>query len=243
MDCPFVGNDAGTVLDADGVGQQKSRHLRCGCTADSGTLLRDTGVRRNICPQYPAVCTDCHDIACNKEGEEKFQLAIYSVFMRGTFPLEAMCMKAKRFYYGKADAYMTVEAALILPIVFLTVLLVIFLLIFQYNRCLMEQDIGILALRGTTLTAADREELAQRLVWQEAALYREKYLAWSSDKAEIHIEKNIVKVKQRGYCTFPFPHWSLWEGGSVWETTTAFENHIQEPAAFVRNCQELIGGK
>ena len=55
-------------------------------------------------------------------------------------------MEWKRFFCKKAGAYLTVEAALILPMVLGVIILVIYLLFFQYDRCLMEQNVGKLAL-------------------------------------------------------------------------------------------------
>ena len=52
----------------------------------------------------------------------------------------------KRKYYR---AYFTVEAAVLYPVVLGVVLLMMYLLFFQYDRCLLEQDMGRAAgLRG-----------------------------------------------------------------------------------------------
>ena len=40
----------------------------------------------------------------------------------------------------RVSAYMTVEAALIIPIVMGSILFVVYMMLFQYNRCLLEQD-------------------------------------------------------------------------------------------------------
>lgn len=45
----------------------------------------------------------------------------------------------KRKYYR---AYFTVEAAVLYPVVLGVVLLMMYLLFFQYDRCLLEQDMG-----------------------------------------------------------------------------------------------------
>ena len=51
----------------------------------------------------------------------------------------------------KVDGFFTVEAAMVLSITLSAILLIIYLLFFQYNRCLMEQDMGTLALRGAVM--------------------------------------------------------------------------------------------
>ena len=42
----------------------------------------------------------------------------------------------------ESDAYFTVEAAILYPIILSVILLMTYLLLFQYDRCLLEQDIG-----------------------------------------------------------------------------------------------------
>lgn len=49
----------------------------------------------------------------------------------------------------KKNAYFTVEAALVLPIVIAALLFVIYMMLFQYDRCLLEQDMGAIALWGS----------------------------------------------------------------------------------------------
>ena len=41
------------------------------------------------------------------------------------------------------NAYFTVEAALIIPLVLGILVFLIFIMFYQYDRCLLEQDIGI----------------------------------------------------------------------------------------------------
>ena len=60
--------------------------------------------------------------------------------------------------------YFTVEAALVMPVVLLGIALVMYLLIFQYDRCLLEQDTGVLALRGSAIQVEDSRE---RIRWLE----------------------------------------------------------------------------
>lgn len=59
----------------------------------------------------------------------------------------------------KKNAYFTVEAALVLPIVIAALLFVIYMMLFQYDRCLLEQDMGAIALWGALVT------LPMRRIW------------------------------------------------------------------------------
>lgn len=138
---------------------------------------------------------------------------------------------------------MTAEAAMVMPWVLLVIAVAVFLMIFQYNRCLMEQDIGILILRGSTLAAEDRQELEQTLAGQAEGMYSEKYFAWNREKVVIRIEKDILRIRQRGYCISLLSGWKLWGGGRVGEATAVFEGSLLDPAKLVRNYQKLTGGR
>ena len=59
----------------------------------------------------------------------------------------------------KENAYMTVEAALLFPFVIGSILFVIYMLFFQYDRCLLDQDMGAMALWGSTIQNSDTEAL------------------------------------------------------------------------------------
>ncbi len=132
---------------------------------------------------------------------------------------------------------------MVMPWVLLVIAVAVFLMIFQYNRCLMEQDTGILILRGSTLAGESRQELEQKVAEQAEGMYSEKYFAWNREKAVIRIEKDILRIKQRGYCIFPLSGWKLGGGGRVGEATAAFEGSLLDPAKLVRNYQKLTGGK
>lgn len=134
---------------------------------------------------------------------------------------------------GKVDGYFTVEAAMVLPIVLGTIVAVVYLLIFQYNRCLMEQDVGALALRGAVMQTQDGKERI-RLMRQDAeGFYKEKYIAWRSGEVKLRQEKGRLYAEWSGEMELPFC-----ERFSV---QTSYENHIVSPIFFVRNYRKLRG--
>lgn len=140
-----------------------------------------------------------------------------------------------------AEGYFTVEAAMVLPLVLGIITLVIYLLFFQYNRCLQEQDIGILALRGRILQTENNEERMQQLGEQANHMYREKYIAWEYGTIAWKLEKGTVNVTQSSHVKFPF-------GGrnnviETWETTADYSNQILSPVSFIRNCRKVTGGR
>ena len=131
-------------------------------------------------------------------------------------------------------AYFTVEAAMVLPVVLGSVLLVIHLLFFQYNRCLMEQDMGVLALRGAALQTEDNEERVRQIRNDGKELYYKKYIMWGNKEMELKQEKGKFCVRRSGQLEFPFfPQVS---------ETAVYKNHVISEVFFIRNYRKLIGG-
>ena len=71
----------------------------------------------------------------------------------------------------KENAYMTVEAALLFPFLTGAILFVVYMLLFQYDRCLLEQDMGALALWGSLAQATEAETLEEKVQKRVADVY------------------------------------------------------------------------
>ncbi len=143
---------------------------------------------------------------------------------------------------GEMDGYFTVEATMVLPIVLVMIVLTIYLLFFQYNRCLLEQDVGILALRGVALQADNNQDRIQLLSQQKAGLYYEKYIAWEQQEISVGIERGVLYVKGGGMVKFPFQS-VIVNGEQKWEVSVSYKNHVVSPVSFIRNCRKIMGGE
>ena len=74
-------------------------------------------------------------------------------------------------------AYFTVEAAVLYPIVLGVIVLMTYLLFFQYDRCLLEQDMGRAAVRSGSRWMQKKEELNRQLQEKDMFFDTEKYIA------------------------------------------------------------------
>lgn len=137
------------------------------------------------------------------------------------------------------DAYFTVEAALVLPVVMSTILFVIFMLLFQYNRCLLEQDLGAVALWGSRQEASDVTELEEQIRERIAGMYHDKYVAWEITELEASLDKNIFSVQGGGRITFPVSRWILWSGSDAWKMEAHYSYSRLSPVTFIRLCHGL----
>lgn len=123
--------------------------------------------------------------------------------------------------------YFTVEAVMIMPIILGTIFLVIYMWFFQYNRCLMNQDIGILTVRGVELQGANGSERVEYVEEQVDGMYREQYFAWNYGESQISYERGKLIIGTTGAIEFPFEGLNFWSTNNVWEAKSEYSNtHI-----------------
>lgn len=141
-----------------------------------------------------------------------------------------------------SEAYFTVEATLVLPLVISAILLDIYLFCFQYDRCLIEQDMGSLILwcselrLGNTDTAKEQEEKIQK---RASEIYRDKYVAWELTTVDVQLEKNRISVVGQGQLTFPVPGWNLWNDINLWKAEVTYESRNISPVFYIRQLRKL----
>lgn len=137
------------------------------------------------------------------------------------------------------NAYFTVEAAMVFPIVISVILFVIYMQLFQYNRCLMEQDLGAIALWGSLTDASDTTDLEQKTRTRITEMYRDKYAAWEITALDITLEKNVFSVRGTGQLTFPVSGWNFWSTENVWGMEADYGYNRLSPVTFIRLCHKF----
>lgn len=130
-------------------------------------------------------------------------------------------------------AYFTVEAAILYPVVLGVIMLMMYLLFFQYDRCLMEQDMGRAAVRGGSRWMQEKEELNRQLQEKELFFDTEKYIAWESELPEWKLEKNQVTVEQTGRMPYPFS--AIVGAPRYWSAKASFQVNRNDPVNILRN--------
>lgn len=135
------------------------------------------------------------------------------------------------------NAYFTVEATLVLPFVIGAILFGIYILLFQYNRCLTEQDAGVTAMWGSALEGEVpeiEEWIGERLSqWHEG-----KFVAWETEKFQVQIRGKYMTVEMAGKLAFPAPGWNFWNEENVWHFETGYRYARLNPMDFVRMCKK-----
>lgn len=134
----------------------------------------------------------------------------------------------------RENAYFTVEAALVLPLVTGALIFTIFLFIFQYDRCLLEQDINMLAVCAGTATAENSEALEEIIRKKASEVFMDKYAAWTMNDLQIAVKGNRVSVRGGGYLTLPLPEWNFFREDNEWGARTLRETLRISPADYIR---------
>lgn len=142
----------------------------------------------------------------------------------------------------KQNAFFSLEAAIIVPLTIAAILLAACLFVFQYDRCLMEQDVAAQTVKAVSAEAKSNEELTDKIRLQTAGLYRDKYMAWDMILLDIKLKKGIVEAAGEGVFRFPLPGWNLWNENNVWSARAGYKAHRLSPVAFIRNCRKIVQG-
>lgn len=131
------------------------------------------------------------------------------------------------------------EAALVMPIVLAVNVLIMYLMFFRYDRCLMEQDVGKLLVRGIAAQTDNSEERIKYMNSLAASSDDSKYLMWESDPIMIRQESGTVKISEMGSVRFPFSGWQIDGLPDLWDCSVKRENVLSDPVFWVRSYRKI----
>ena len=136
------------------------------------------------------------------------------------------------------NGYFTVEAALVLPMAIGVIFFGVYILLLQYNRCLLEQDMGILTMWGSLL-CGEEAKIGSELENRIGNIDWEKYLIWEMTEFDVKIQKNVCRAEGGGQVVFPLPGWNFWNDENIWSVESEWEFQSVYPVEFVRMCNRL----
>ncbi|MDE7355050.1 MAG: hypothetical protein K2O06_18680 [Acetatifactor sp.] len=142
----------------------------------------------------------------------------------------------------KAEAYFTVEAALVIPISISVMLFLVCMFFYQYDRCLMEQDLGMLTLQAAAAMGENSEEIAEKLLSDMKSFSRKRYILWQFTSMDMKMEQGQIEVEASAKLTFPLPEWNLLKSRNVWDASAGYKNTRISPVFFIRQYRKLTGG-
>ena len=129
---------------------------------------------------------------------------------------------------SSVKAYFTVEASLVMPVVIGSIIFVMGFLLFWYNRSLMEQDLSMLAVKGTQVNAEDPEHFLEELRDWQRDNFSEKYYGWAREGITYSRERNLIKLNEKGRMIL---------GDRIWKAEVAGSALRMNAASFLRTCR------
>ena len=141
----------------------------------------------------------------------------------------------KNTLYG----YMTVEASLVMPIVWFCLFLMIFAGFFQYDRCIAEQDSKIIVLRASEMRGKNEAEVIQKVMENSELAGKKKLLFSNSVQKEFHMSGDKATMKISGKVNTILNDLIKENNFNIFAFTAEYEAENYDPVGFIRLCRRV----
>jgi len=141
----------------------------------------------------------------------------------------------------KIPAYMTVEASMIVPFVYVMILISIILAFFLYNHCIVNQSCYIAMLRAQQVKEASNSAIESYANNELSMLLDEQIYSYNKN-AKVTVGISYITVKSSVYMENIYFPLRVYEGASFTSEKTA---HVMRynPAEFIRKSNKTKGKK
>lgn len=138
---------------------------------------------------------------------------------------------------------MTLEAALIMPMVWFSLFFIIFAGFFQYDRCIAEQDGKRIILRASEMRGAD-EATVIRTVMGGGELAGEKKLLFSDAvEKKLEVARDKIRIKISGRVNTILDSFVRDGNIPVFSYGAEYEVKKYDPVHFIRTCRRIENGE
>lgn len=111
--------------------------------------------------------------------------------------------------------YFSVEAALVVPFAIAAIVTVVYLTIYQYDRCIVEQDLIMLSVYAASMDRGDDGE--NRLQKRVREVDVTQYLNCRLETFRVEVAGNTVRSEAGGIYLYPIPGWNWFTDQSGWQ--------------------------
>ena len=139
----------------------------------------------------------------------------------------------------KLHGYMTVEAALLMPMAWFALFFLIFAGIFQYDRCIAEQDGRRIVLRASQMRGKDDAAVVQSVLTKGELAGEKKLLFSGGVQRELELTQNRVKMKIKGKVNTILNSFVSAENVPVFSYGTEYEAKKYDPVLAIRMCRRI----
>ena len=137
------------------------------------------------------------------------------------------------------NGYMTVEAALLMPMVWFSLFFVMFAGFFLYDRCIAEQDSKIIVMRASEERETDEAKVIRKVMEKGDLAGKKKLLFSNGVQKELHISDEKAKIKKRGGVNTVL-NGLVKEGDlGMFAYSSEYEAEKNDPVGFIRRCRRI----
>jgi hypothetical protein len=113
----------------------------------------------------------------------------------------------RKFCKGYEEAYFTLEASLIFPMVLLFTVMMIFLAFYSYNRCMLDHSAYTAAIIGSSNHYDDADEAADMAKYAAAVHVGDRLFAVNSLNYDVSVDAGGVSVTYHAGVNMPCESW------------------------------------
>lgn len=137
------------------------------------------------------------------------------------------------------NAYFTVEASLIMPLVIGVILFIVMIGCYQYDRCLLAQDSYRMLLRAEQCSFADNQEIVQSMEAQAAQWYYDKYLFCRIHAQTAQVTHGSIQITSTGRFQAGISFPGVSRDAEGWKLSQESRVHRIRPERAIRLCRKL----
>lgn len=138
-------------------------------------------------------------------------------------------------------ASFTVEAAMILPIFFFACIFLVYIGIYQYDRCIAEQNLRYVIVRSKELTHASDKEREKNLQEMVETIFAECIMPGITGESECDVSRGKIKVSYNGIVAAKLL--TVFDGDfeREWELQAEGTAKVWKPVEFIRLYSRIKG--
>lgn len=137
------------------------------------------------------------------------------------------------------NGYMTVEAALLMPMVWFSLFFMIFAGFFLYDRCIAEQDSKIIVMRASQERGTDEAKVIRKVMEKGELAGKKKLLFSNAVQKELHVSEDTAKIKISGRVNTILDNLVKEGSLSVFAYASEYEAEKNDPVQLVRICRRM----
>lgn len=128
-----------------------------------------------------------------------------------------------------------------LPCVLAAIVTMIYLLFYQYDRCMMEHDLGLLMLEAYAVQSDDADDWLT-VLQSGAADGDDRLLAIETGELAVSIRGRRIRLSMEGTVRYPFAGFQTGATQESWGISAQLTGHKILPVNFIRNYRKILGG-